>query len=514
MKRNIILATAILYIFSLLSGCYYSPEELYGTSFLTNSADSSSSKIISDEIIYSEEFKLGYNKAESLNPYKTQSDLNLRLSSLMFDSLVRLNNNYEPVLHLAESVTIDNLSCKIVIKNGITFTDNSPLTADDVITNLDYALTTSSPYRARLSNIAGYSKVSDSEILITLKKPDILFANLLNFPIIKITSDEDKPIGTGRYCLKSAGTSLTLLSNKNHFTGKKPSFEDIALVSLPGSDAYMNSIKLGTISFHFDDLSGNSVSMSGADNSYVNLNNIVFLGVNHSNTFLKNSQFKKAISLALDRDTIVTNAYSGRASKTDIPLNPQLYLLSGVKSAECLQDADASNRLLDELGYTEKNADGIRVFDEKPISLSLLVNSDNSYRVVLANLIRDYLKLIGIECIIEALPFDEYRTKVSYNNYDLYIGEMKLCNNMELSSLITIATKTKNSENTALSDFSSFQSGVLDTESYLSKFKEDYPFIPIIFRKGVIAYARNIQNNIIANESDVFYNIEEWGFFK
>ena len=513
MKRNIILATTIIYILSLFTGCYYSPEELYGTNFLTNT-ENASSEVTSNEIMYSEELKLGYNKSESLNPYKTGSDLNLRLSSLMYDSLVRLNNSYEPVMCLAESVTLDNLSCKVVIKSGVNFTDNSPLTADDVIASLDYALSATSPYRARFSNIAGYSKVSDYEILITLKKPDILFANLLNFPIVKITDNEDKPIGTGRYYLKTEGSTNTLLSNEKHFSDKQNNIKDISLVSLPGNDAYMHSIKLGTVSFHFDDLSSGSFSMSGADNSYVPLNNIVFLGISQSNTFLKNAQFKKAISLALDRDTAVTNAYSGKATKADIPLNPQLSTLGGTKSAECSFDVDKANEILDGLGYTEKNADGIRLFDEKPITLTLLVNSDNSYRMVLANLIKDNLKLIGIDLIIETTAFDEYKTKIAYSNYDLYIGEMKLTNNMELSSLIKTVTKNTSSENKALNGFLSFQSGAIDTESYLTAFKEDYPFIPILFRKGVIAYARNIKNNIIANESDVFYNIEEWGFFK
>lgn len=45
------------------------------------------------------------------------------------------------------------------------------------------------------------------------------------------------------------------------------------------------------------------------------------------------------------------------------------------------------------------------------------------------------------------MPFTEYQTRVSERQYDLYIGEIKLKDNLDLTSLFTVQTQQTTEEN-------------------------------------------------------------------
>ncbi|MFA9380317.1 MAG: ABC transporter substrate-binding protein, partial [Acetanaerobacterium sp.] len=141
-----------------------------------------------------------YDKDDSLNPYQATSALNLALHSLVYDSLVKLDNDFTPVMSLASDIDIDGTRCTVTIKNGIHFSDGTPLTAMDVRYSIDCIRLSSSVYANRLSNIAGYSVQDEHTLVITLSSPDSLFVNLLDFPVIQSgTYSSDRPVGNGRY---------------------------------------------------------------------------------------------------------------------------------------------------------------------------------------------------------------------------------------------------------------------------------------------------------------------------
>ena len=62
--------------------------------------------------------RLLYSASDTFNPYTAETDQNRRLCTLLFDSLTRLNNDFEAVNLLAESVEIKDKKVMIVGNGG------------------------------------------------------------------------------------------------------------------------------------------------------------------------------------------------------------------------------------------------------------------------------------------------------------------------------------------------------------------------------------------------------------
>lgn len=85
--------------------------------------------------------------------------------------------------------------------------------------------------------------------------------------------------------------------------------------------------------------------------------------------FIRNKNVRIALSLGIDREEIIDIVYQGVGTPWQIGPLPSHPLYNEQLGTQYTQyDPDEANRLLDEAGYSEKNADGIRLFPSgKPI---------------------------------------------------------------------------------------------------------------------------------------------------
>ncbi|MBO5909219.1 MAG: hypothetical protein J6Q67_05505, partial [Clostridia bacterium] len=75
--------------------------------------------------------QLLYCENDTMNPYKTVSKVNGEIGLLIFDSLVKVDNNFKAVPSLAESIEIKENICTVSLKNA-KFSDSSEVTSKDV----------------------------------------------------------------------------------------------------------------------------------------------------------------------------------------------------------------------------------------------------------------------------------------------------------------------------------------------------------------------------------------------
>ena len=210
-----------------------------------------------------------YSSNDSLDPYKAETELNRRLSSLMFDPLVKLNTVLQPEKVLAKDIQLNGKECIVTLKNAY-FSDGTPVTAEDVEFSLNKALkATLTVYPKQLSSIKSYEPISSDTLKIELKKADSYFINLLDFPIIKKDSDklydENKielpPIGSGRFVFDNSTKQLD--ANTTYICGK-PTIETVKLINAP-DDAVINyNLEVGNVSIFNTDLNDGIIPpMSG-----------------------------------------------------------------------------------------------------------------------------------------------------------------------------------------------------------------------------------------------------------
>jgi peptide/nickel transport system substrate-binding protein len=129
--------------------------------------------------------QLYFSSSDSLNPYKSQTNGNRRLATLMFDSLTKLSPDLNPVLSLAKTVSVSGRSVTVVLNDAV-FSDGSTVTAEDVTYSLSLAKSSKTAgFREQLSEISGYSAANSYTVSLNLNKYDPQVAAILDFPIIK-----------------------------------------------------------------------------------------------------------------------------------------------------------------------------------------------------------------------------------------------------------------------------------------------------------------------------------------
>ena len=481
--------------------------------------------------------QLIFDETDSFNPFLAESKQNRELCLLLYDPLVSLDQNFAPVYKIAESISLDGKSCTIKLKS-VMFSDGSALTSADVIYSLEKALE-SNNYKANLANVSAKQAVDSATVSITLKKADPYFVNLLDFPIIKSGSDTLKsidnialpPIGCGRYVLDEAQSSL--LSNEGYYGGSM-NIKKIGLINAPDAESAEHYISAGAISVCYDDYSDSSVPRMSGIKATVPLNNLVFLGINMKNSFLRDKYLRYAISSALNREVISNDAYYGHATPAKGPFNPFWKEADGFQTLQIQNNNKIAIENLEKIGYNSIDNEGYRLTSSgKRVSLSLLVNSDNAARVAVGNIVVKQLAAVGIEVKLRAVPYSQYVSLLKSGSFELYLAETRLLANMDLSQLVvsggsmnfgvssSVKTDPETNEPTASPDGINLTAAAAVTGFYEGKhtlgdvataFISEMPIIPICYRSGVIMFTHKLSCEPICSASDIFSNINSYSF--
>jgi ABC-type transport system substrate-binding protein len=132
------------------------------------------------------------------------------------------------------------------------------------------------------------------------------------------------------------------------------------------------------------------------------------------------------------------------------------------------------------------------------LSLSLIVNVENQYRVAAAYQIADSLEEFGFKINLQILSFDEYSRRISAGEYDMYLGEVKLDGSMDISQFFTSGTPFSSGIDTnqrVATDYFKYRAGEITAAEYYETFVEYYPFIPIAFRTGYAVTSNDVTLN-------------------
>lgn len=493
-----------------------------------------------------------YSSSDSLDPYKAETLLNRQLSLLMYDPLVKLDSKFQPHFCLAKSVELDGKTC-IITLNNTTFSDGSAVTAEDVVYSLEAALKAElTAYPEQLSGIKKYSAEEDGTVKLTLSKTDPYFANLLDFPIIKKGSDELKdennillpPIGSGRYVFDTEEKQLT--ANKGHISGA-PSVTTVKLVNAPDSAVEKYNLEAGNVSLYYTDLSDGTIPPMSGNSCKVHLQNLVYMGVNLKNTHLNDVRMRYALASAVDRTVIAKEAYYEYAS-------PALGLFNSAWSdAGSLQNltksADLQNvvAIFKDIGYNSKDEEGFFVNSNgKTITFKLVAFNGNDRRAAAAELVKQQLEAAGIKVELSLLEWEDYLKALSGGDFDLYIAEVKLPDNMDVSELVTsngalsygipdIAESDKtdkdknNSKDKADDNYEtdgeaadsdngsyvplldgvvkSYYEGTASLVDIINAFNAEMPLIPLCHRCGLTVGAPDVNVTDMSSVSDVYFGL-------
>lgn len=505
-------------------------------------------------------FTLAYSSTDTLNPYTAATKSNQEISQLLFDPLVKLDANFEPVFVLAETITLDGTSCVIRLRDA-QFSDGSQVTAEDVTYSIARARESTTRYKTQVDNIRSASAANSSTVSLTLHKTDPYAVNLLDFPIIKQNSDSRTdadnqalpPIGSGRYTYDAE--SQTLTANPSYMGGSL-NISTITLTDTPDDEALEHAIEVGSLSMYYTDLSDNTLPKMTGKSQSVPLNNLVYLGVNFSDGLLSHPEVRQAVSAALNRTVLAASAYYDHALPASSPFPSVWSAAAAMDTLPLTPNTDQVVANLEKIGYNTRDDDGFFVnANGQRLSLQLLCNVDNSARLNAAERIKEQLAEAGIEITVRSVNWEAYNAEIAAGSFDLYLGEVKLTNNMDITQLVTYggtaafglpapvssqpaatsaptssadtsAAAESGTTTSAVTSGQEAQAPVLTTadvvgryyagEAMLSDvmaaFASELPVIPLLHRCGQVTYSSDLAVGPGSTVSDIFFDIASCSF--
>lgn len=537
MKRILTIFLALVML--VLSGC--------GGSKSTTSEGTKPSQNVTSEKEESKkvnELSIACSVTDSFCPYTAKTLMNRNITTLLYDSLIVLDNNFNPQNVLASDVKNKGKTVTVTLKS-VAFSDGTTLTADDVVYCAKKAMKSSTRYDYALEDVESVSAVSSDTVVFTLSKSDPYFINQLDFPIYKANSEtklsgdniEIPPIGSGRYVINDEKTELKVNSK---YWGDQPKIKKINLINTPDNDSLLHNLEFGNITYHYSDLSDCVLSQVRGNYKRVNTTNLVYLGANMSSGTMSYGEVRQAVSAIIDRNRIINEAYYQNGIATTSIFNPEWKEAKELVTPSGEINKNVYLAQLEKIGYNKKDNKGYYVNSNGDrLTLKLVNYKGNEWRTRAAELISSQLKAEGIKVVTDNLDWNGYKSALKNGQFDIYIAEVKLGNNMDISELVTkggdasygiyYKKSSKKSKNTSSSGTSSKKEEATEVETapagstaeavkgfykgdktlveVSAAFYGEMPIIPICYRTGIASYLGDIKG-IKPSQSDIYFGIE------
>lgn len=487
-------------------------EELYGAVELEGAVQTGGGTATTSN------FTLAYSKEDTVNPYMCTSTLNATLSELIYDQLITVNSEFEADMVIALKMEYSGSRViTVTLRDGVVFSDGTALTGADVAYSFNAARAEGSRYKEALSCFQSCSHFQN-EVYFRLNEPDPRGYMLLDFPIIKANSDANNatPIGSGRYVFYSdLQTGTYLIRNDKWYSTHSGNIQRISLTSMPTVDSIIYSVEIGTITYYYTDLRDGKPGRINANYTNVDINNLVYLGVNTTEPTLQRTSVRKAISHALNREDIITAAYAGRAYAATGPLTTSWPVAAVAQNGSTLSSVSSAISALNGDGFANEDASrGYHRYNESGqyLEYELLVNHDNERQMNVAEQIAMQLDEVGIGITIKGVSFSQLESRIAAGDYDLYLAEYAVRNNMDISKLFTpnLGLYYGQRPQQTIDSWNNYLNGMVGIESFIASFETEMPFIPVCYRLGMVCCSRSLDVVMDISESDPFKGLEKW----
>lgn len=450
-----------------------------------------------------------YSKEDGLNPFTLTSTLNKQLISLMYRGLYYLDNRYNPIPDIATDSAVTGTSLEVAI-GDVKFSDGSQVSADDIFYSF-YKAKDSSLYKELLSEIESCTVKNDSAVVFTLSDRNVNALMSLTFPVVKKdTAEESTSVPTGCGCYKYNSGRL---DRNIYYEGSCP-VHFINLKSVLSDDAITSLVDSGDVDFYYTDTFGGDTLQCSSASTSVYINNLVYIGLNGSDGNLCVSKIRRAISLAIDRREIVQSALQGNARPAVVPFNTSWSVFSDCETAgqtNINADTSAAAELLADYGIGLKASTSKKV---KTIELSVIYPESNAYMYAVASLVAEQLKKVNINVTVIPVASSEYLEVLSGGDYDMYLGEVKISDDMDISSLMSADGSAcygiRYYELSCDEYYTDYIQGDITIDEFLEVFLEEQPFIPLCYRNGKFFRSDRIVSVTDITENRIFGSMGSW----
>jgi peptide/nickel transport system substrate-binding protein len=360
----------------------------------------------------------------------------------VFSCLLRYSaeDGYTPVADLATdwSISDDGLVWTFNLRDGVTWHDGEPFTAEDVKFTLDSILDEEvrAQFRAALAGVTEVAVVDPLTVTITSERPIGSLPILLAYNIAigpkhilegqdlnEISDFVQNPIGTGPYRVTevASGDRVTLEAYPDYFDGA-PSIGTVIYKVVPDINNVVAQLQTGELDIA-------TVEPANFE-ALQNAEHIVYNAALEPNTFavylnnrrwpFDNPLVRKAVTMAIDRQTIVDQLLLSEGVLATSSHSPAFGDFYNPDITPYPYDVEQAAALMEEAGFALEN--GRWVQDGQPFEVEMFVDKGNPTREQLALFVQQLLQDFGIGVDLQVIEWSVYIERGTAGDYDVRTG--------------------------------------------------------------------------------------------
>ena len=390
------------------------------------------------------------HEPDSLNPFIAQTAQSVEIFVSIYDYMFLLNKTLEPRPSLARSWTTstDHLTWTFEIADNATWSDGVKLTAADV--KFTFELIQNEELTMVLDQVRYMSSITtngDYGLTITFESPVAsVMDNLAQVPIVPehiwtgmtkadiVLFTNDNPVGSGAFIFSewTKGTTLTLNANPDYWNGA-PHIERVIYQMYANAETMVNALRNGEIDVVPRELPPTTIKPLTGD-SNVKVAFMTDLYYRHicingyelgsGNPTLRDVHVRGALQMATDKQALLNLVHLGYDSPgSTLVFKATPYWWDPIQLWPF--DIAAANDLLNQSGYLDVDADGIRESPDDPsieMSYELMIISRWPEEMRTGQQLQTWWAQIGVELSIISADVGTILSKI-YPDYsfDMYL---------------------------------------------------------------------------------------------
>lgn len=353
--------------------------------------------------------------------------------SYIFDTLMwKDESGLIPYLAEDYSVSEDGLTYTFQLRKGVSFTDGTPFTAEDVKFTFDYMK--EHPYKwVSVSMVEEASVVDEHTVEIKLNKTYNPFLSDVagSLPILpkhiweNVTEPEtftepEAAISTGPFILEnydSAAGTYTFKANEDYFYGDVQ-IDKLVIANVSGGDS-KEALLSGEIAAAPNISYKAAMSLKDSP-EYTVLEgpglSVTRLYFNFDEEAMAVKEIRQAMYHAVNLDEIVEKAYGGAGypgSAGHVQPGTPWY---NPDVRQYAYDVETAKKMLSEARAADSNGDGILEYNGEEMSYTLTFTENDEK---LAELLVSYMKAVGIELVPQSADDATVKAAISEGNFEL-----------------------------------------------------------------------------------------------
>jgi len=358
---------------------------------------------------------------DNLDPRVGQNAASQRLAGLIFNSLVRKNENSEVVPDLATSWEMPNSTTYVFhLHDNVRFHDGRPLTSKDIKFTFESLLngsvrTTKAGHPYNL--ITAIETPDPLTVIFKLKEPFAPFVWNLAVGVIGIIPDgspadfNHHPIGSGPFeFVRYIQDQELILKRNDAYFGKKAGVSTLRFKIIPEEVVVALELRKGSVDLAVNMLAPDMVEVLKRD-SHLNVTqapgtSYQYFAFNFADPLFQDVRVRQAIAHAIDRGSIIKYLWRSMARSAVTPLPPNNWAYFG--DVETFPfNPERAKQLLREAG-------------QEHLSFTYRVNTDNATAVQTAAIFQQQMRDVGITMDIKGTEFATFFADVIKGSFQAY----------------------------------------------------------------------------------------------